>query len=73
MGADSEEGLSSIMFLVLDPVASKENINEDSKVEGTLNEGSAIGSIDEEVAITFMFTAAGGAIVVGAALGKLLG
>lgn len=61
------------MFLVLDPAPSKESINEVSEVRGTLVEGSTTESVDEEVVITSMFTATGGAMVMGATLGKLLG
>lgn len=71
MGADSERGLSSKMFLVVDPVVSKENISEISEAGGTLVESSVPGSVDEEVAVTSMFAAAGGAMVIGAIVGKL--
>lgn len=39
MGADFEGGLSSRIFLVLNPTPSKENINDGSDERGTLVEG----------------------------------
>lgn len=70
MGVDSKGGLSSKMFLVLHLAPSKENINEASKEGGTLVEGPASGSVDEEVAMSSMLAAIGGA---GIALGKFQG
>lgn len=71
MGADSEGELSSRMFPVLDPATLKENINKALEVGGTLVEGFALGSVEEEVVITSMFAATHGAIVARVALSKL--
>lgn len=61
------------MFVVLYLAPSNENINEALEVGGTLVEGSTPESVEKELAITSMFTARRGAMVVGAALGKLSG
>lgn len=68
MGVDSKGGFCTKTFPVLDPAPLKENINEASKLGGTLIEGLASGSVDEEVVMTSMLTATCGA---GTTLGKL--
>lgn len=58
---------------MLGPASSKENINDASKVDGTLVKGIALGSVDKDVAITFILAATGEVIVVAAEHDKLSG